>query len=175
MRITRTFVALALGSAIATTALAQVGGESIVKLPDQIVWKGPAVSPGPSTAVLYGDSSKAGVFVSRTKFPAGFKVMPHTQGRHPDHRHGTDRHYGNPAEVSMVLTAGALSTPVSQLATEHRRAGRQQLLLLTLRVEENVNGPGGEAAIGYQRTRREKKLRRIVCSRRRPAYSPHRC
>ena len=81
MRMTRTFVALALGSAIAATALAQVGGESIVKLPDQIVWKGPAVSPGPSNAVLYGDPSKAGVFVARTKFPAGFKVMPHT---HPD-------------------------------------------------------------------------------------------
>ena len=34
-----------------------------------------------STAILYGDPSKAGVYVTRTKFPAGFKLMPPT---HPD-------------------------------------------------------------------------------------------
>jgi quercetin dioxygenase-like cupin family protein len=32
-------------------------------------------------AVLYGDPTKAGVYVQRTKFPPGTKVMPHW---HPD-------------------------------------------------------------------------------------------
>jgi quercetin dioxygenase-like cupin family protein len=36
---------------------------------------------GASTAVLYGDPTKAGVYVTRTKFPAGLKGLPHT---HPD-------------------------------------------------------------------------------------------
>ena len=71
-------LALALASGLSATAQAQ---EGIVKLPDQIEWKAPAVSPGPSTAVLYGDPSKPAVYVARTKLPAGFKFMPHT---HPD-------------------------------------------------------------------------------------------
>ena len=73
--------AVLLFAGFAAGANAQGAGEGVVKLPDQIEWKAPAVSPGPSAAVLYGDPSKAGVFVSRTKFPAGFKIMPHT---HPD-------------------------------------------------------------------------------------------
>ena len=73
--------AVLLFAGVAVGANAQGAGEGVVKLPDQIEWKAPAVSPGPSTAVLYGDPSKAGVFVSRVKFPAGFKIMPHT---HPD-------------------------------------------------------------------------------------------
>jgi hypothetical protein len=36
---------------------------------------------GASTAILFGDPSKPGVYVTRTKFPAGLKVLPHT---HPD-------------------------------------------------------------------------------------------
>lgn len=81
MRILRTCAALLLALGVAAGAYAQVPGDGVVKFPDKIEWKAPAVSPGPSTAVLYGDPSKPGVYVSRTKFPAGFKLMPHT---HPD-------------------------------------------------------------------------------------------
>lgn len=70
-----------IASGHAAGAYALGTGESAVKLPDQIVWKAPAVTPGPSTAVLYGDPTKVGVYVSRLKIPAGFKIMPHT---HPD-------------------------------------------------------------------------------------------
>jgi quercetin dioxygenase-like cupin family protein len=56
-------------------------GQSAVKLPNEIEWKAPAVVPGPSTAVLVGDPSKQGVYVSRLKLPAGTKLPPHT---HPD-------------------------------------------------------------------------------------------
>jgi quercetin dioxygenase-like cupin family protein len=50
-------------------------------MPHDIVWKAPPVSPGPETAVTYGDPSKPGVYVMRVRFPAGFKLMPHF---HPD-------------------------------------------------------------------------------------------
>ena len=73
--------AVLLVAGVAAGANAQGAGEGVVKQADQIEWKAPAISPGPSTAVLYGDPSKAGVFVSRAKFPTGFKIMPHT---HPD-------------------------------------------------------------------------------------------
>ena len=39
------------------------------------------LNPGPASAVLYGDPTKEGVYVTRVKIPAGFKVMPHW---HPD-------------------------------------------------------------------------------------------
>jgi quercetin dioxygenase-like cupin family protein len=81
MRIAVACLALLLVSGLPIGARAQVAGESVVKLPDQIEWKPPAISPGPWTAVLYGDPSKPGVYVVRTKFPAGFKYLPHT---HPD-------------------------------------------------------------------------------------------
>src|SRR5207249_2915804 len=51
------------------------------KLPDQLEWSAPAVGLGTSTAILYGDATKPGVYVSRVKIPAGFQLMPHT---HPD-------------------------------------------------------------------------------------------
>lgn len=81
MPIGRGYVVFALVSAVSVGAYAQGASESVLKLPDQIEWKAPAVSPGPSTAVLFGDPSKPGVYVTRTKFPAGLKLMPHT---HPD-------------------------------------------------------------------------------------------
>ena len=53
--------------------------QSVVVLPDQVSFKGP---PGaPQAAVLFGDPTKGGLFVQRTKFAPGMKVMPHT---HPD-------------------------------------------------------------------------------------------
>jgi hypothetical protein len=60
----------------ATGAEAQVTGESVVRLPGDIVFKAPPKGPGPETAVLYGDPSKPGVFVMRVRFPQGYKVMP---------------------------------------------------------------------------------------------------
>jgi quercetin dioxygenase-like cupin family protein len=67
--------------ATGVTAYGQSAGEPVVKLPDQIEWKAPPMVGGASTAVLYGDPTKPGVYVTRTKFPAGLKGLPHT---HPD-------------------------------------------------------------------------------------------
>ncbi len=53
---------------------------AIVKLPSEIIYS--EATPGkPQTAVLYGDPTKPGLYVMRLKFPAGFKVAPHT---HPE-------------------------------------------------------------------------------------------
>src|SRR5437762_12471824 len=61
------------------TAYAQTT-QPVVKFPTEIEFKAP-LSPGSQTAVLYGDPTKPGVYVQRTKFPPGTKVMPHW---HPD-------------------------------------------------------------------------------------------
>ena len=73
-------IAVALTVGLAATAFAQQTGQVLV-LPDQIEWKAPPMVGGATTAILYGDPKKAGVYVTRTKFPAGTKGMPHT---HPD-------------------------------------------------------------------------------------------
>jgi quercetin dioxygenase-like cupin family protein len=56
------------------------GAQPVLKLPNEIEFKAP-LSPGPQNAVLYGDPTKPGVYVQRTKFSPGTKVMPHW---HPD-------------------------------------------------------------------------------------------
>jgi quercetin dioxygenase-like cupin family protein len=46
---------------------------------DEVVWKdAPPILPDAQISVLYGDPSKEGVFVMRLKFPANYKVPPHT-------------------------------------------------------------------------------------------------
>ena len=62
-------------------AYAQDVGASILKLPDQIEFKPASIPSAPQTAVLYGDPSKPGVFVTRVKFSPGWKDPPHW---HPD-------------------------------------------------------------------------------------------
>ena len=80
MRVNRIGLVLLLVSSVASVR-AQGPGESLAVMPNDIVWKAPPVSPGPDTAVTYGDPSKPGVYVMRVRFPAGFKLMPHF---HPD-------------------------------------------------------------------------------------------
>jgi quercetin dioxygenase-like cupin family protein len=66
---------------LVTPTYAQSLGASVVKLPEDIQFK-PAPVPGaPQTAILYGDPTKPGVFVTRVKFSQGWKDKPHW---HPD-------------------------------------------------------------------------------------------
>lgn len=58
----------------------QESQSSVVKLPEEIEFKGP-LTGAPRTAILYGDPTKPGVFVTRVKFSAGWKDPPHW---HPD-------------------------------------------------------------------------------------------
>ena len=65
--------------AISVSAYASTG-TGVLRLPQDIEFKGP-LAGAPQSAVLYGDPTKPGVFVTRLKFPAGTKDLPHW---HPD-------------------------------------------------------------------------------------------
>src|SRR5262245_28134704 len=71
---------LAVTGAFTTPAVAvRAPGHTIV--PAQEIKWGPApamLPPGAEAAVLFGDPSKEGLFVLRLKFPAGYRVPPHT-------------------------------------------------------------------------------------------------
>jgi quercetin dioxygenase-like cupin family protein len=79
MRVHQVCILVVLATGIPAGAFAQ-GAQPILKLPNDIEFKAP-VGPGTQNAVLYGDPTKASVYVQRTKFPPGTKVMPHW---HPD-------------------------------------------------------------------------------------------
>ena len=79
MRIPKACIVLALVIGIPAGAYAQ-STEPVVKFPNDLEFKAP-LSAGPQVAILYGDPTKAGVFVTRSKFAPGLKVMPHS---HPD-------------------------------------------------------------------------------------------
>jgi quercetin dioxygenase-like cupin family protein len=51
--------------------------------PDKLTWKPNARVPGVDAADLLGQADKQAPYVQRIKFPANFKVMPHT---HPEER-----------------------------------------------------------------------------------------
>jgi len=61
-------------------AYGQSANTGVVKLPQEIEFKGP-LAGAPQTAILYGDPTKPGIFVTRVKFSAGWKDPPHW---HPD-------------------------------------------------------------------------------------------
>src|SRR5215470_13366886 len=79
MRVTSTSLLLC-AALVVPLAYGQGSDTSVLKLPQDIEFKGPLAGP-PQTVVLYGDPSKPGVFVTRVKFSAGWKDMPHW---HPD-------------------------------------------------------------------------------------------
>jgi hypothetical protein len=66
--------------AATVTVCAHAQDAGVLKLPQDIEFKGPLSGP-PQTVVLYGDPTKPGLFVTRVKFSAGWKDPPHW---HPD-------------------------------------------------------------------------------------------
>ena len=59
-------------------AFAQQSQHTMVNAND-VQWKdAPPVLPGAQISVLYGDPTKEGMFVMRIKFPANYRVRPHT-------------------------------------------------------------------------------------------------
>jgi quercetin dioxygenase-like cupin family protein len=63
-----------------TPALAQQQHQHVMVNPGDIAWKDgpPSLPKGSQMSVLYGDPAKDGVFVMRLKFPANYKIPPHT-------------------------------------------------------------------------------------------------
>jgi len=82
-----------LGSAILVAGLAACAGAFAQQIPSGAVmfspakaaWK-PGAVPGVESAPIYGDQTKSERYLVQTKFPANFKVQPHS---HPDERHYT--------------------------------------------------------------------------------------
>ena len=74
MRIHQSLVMLAFIVGSASGAYAQSGE---IKLPQEIEFKAPFRAGGPSGAVVYGDPTKPGLYVTRAKFVPGQKNMPH--------------------------------------------------------------------------------------------------
>lgn len=67
---------------IATNQSGEGGFRAI--LPDDIEWKPfAAFPPSARLAVVVGNPSEPGLYVTRVKLPDGAKLMPH---RHPEHR-----------------------------------------------------------------------------------------
>ena len=62
---------------LSTFAYAQDTSTGVLKLPQDIEFRGPLSGP-PQIVFLYGDPTKAGaLFVSRVRFSAGWKDPPH--------------------------------------------------------------------------------------------------
>ena len=74
MRIHQSLVMVAFIIGSAGCAYAQSGE---IKTPEEIEFKTPFRAGGPSGAVVYGDPTKPGLYVTRAKFAAGHKNMPH--------------------------------------------------------------------------------------------------
>ena len=65
------------------TAMAQTSAEHKIVQSQEIQWKpaSAALPAGAQSAVLLGDPSKEGLFITRLKAPKGYRIPPHT---HPN-------------------------------------------------------------------------------------------
>jgi quercetin dioxygenase-like cupin family protein len=75
--------AAACGSALLfclTPAFAQQQHQHAMVNAGDVTWKDgpPSLPKGAQMSVLYGDPTKDGIFVMRLKFPANYKIPPHT-------------------------------------------------------------------------------------------------
>ena len=81
-------IAVVIGSASLSAGQAppnRAGGVVIVK-PADVAWTDYPGRPGVKLAMIEGDLTKPGPFLMRVKFPAGYKLAPHT---HPGIEHTT--------------------------------------------------------------------------------------
>jgi len=75
MRTLLVVASLALGL---SPAVAQQAAHTMVNA-EEVQWKNaPPILPGAQMSILYGDPAKKGMFVMRLKFPANYRVPPHT-------------------------------------------------------------------------------------------------
>jgi quercetin dioxygenase-like cupin family protein len=77
-------IAAAAGAVLLSIAAGAASDQHHVTMaPDAIKWGAapPSLPPGAQAAVLLGSPAKAGPFVLRLKFPAGFVVPPHRHGQ----------------------------------------------------------------------------------------------
>lgn len=112
------------GALLATVAVAQTPPAGVVAVtPSEMKWgaQGGLALPGMEQTKLVGDPAKPGPYTVRLKFPAGYKLAPHT---HPDSREVTvlsgtwNIGYGDkfdPAKLK-ALPAGSFYTEPANVA-----------------------------------------------------------
>jgi len=142
--------ALALSFAVA--ALAQ-GTAPVALTADQMKWspQGNLALPGIEQVSLVGDPGKPGPYTIRLKFPAGYKLAPHT---HPDPREVTILSgtwytgYGERADPALLkaLPAGSFYTEPANLP--HFVEVHEAVVIQVSGV-----GPSGRAFVGAQKTK----------------------
>jgi quercetin dioxygenase-like cupin family protein len=137
----RTVLAVAALALSFSPALAQHSHHAMMNA-NEVQWKeGPASLPGTQIAVLYGDMTKEGMFVARLKFPANYKVPPHT---HPvdeivtvisgEFRLGMGKEY-NEAQLKPFTAGGLVAMPPG---TEHFVQTKQDTV-----IQISTSGPWG--------------------------------
>src|SRR4029077_15200989 len=130
-------------------ALAQSTTPALIALTaEEMTWspQGSLALPGLEQVSLVGDPSKPGPYTIRLKFPAGFKVAPHT---HPDSREVTvlsgtwHTGYGEKAEASGLkeLPAGSFYTEPANIA--HYVEIREPTV-----IQVSGTGPSGRIFVG---------------------------
>lgn len=140
-----TFVCLLAGSLACAAVFAGAASEAAdthhtVVSGDAVVW-GPApasLPPGAQAAVLIGHPAKAGPFVMRLKFPAGFVVPPH--------RHSKDE-FLTVIEGSFAVSAGekldqAAMKPLPPASFIHLPAGMPHYARAEGGAVVQINGTG---------------------------------
>jgi quercetin dioxygenase-like cupin family protein len=142
--------ALALSFAVA--ALAQ-DAAPVALTADKMKWstQGGLALPGLEQVSLVGDPSKPGPYTIRLKFPAGYKLAPHT---HPDSREVTILSgtwftgYGEQADPALlkVLPAGSFYTEPANVP--HFVEVHDAVIIQVSGV-----GPSGRAFVGGQKTK----------------------
>jgi len=136
----------ALLSFAATAYSAEPGVMALTPLEMKWSSQGGLALPGLEQTILIGDPSKPGPYTIRLKFPAGFKVAPHT---HSDSREVTvlsgtwHTGYGETAEASGLkeLPAGSFYTEPANIA--HYVEIREPTV-----IQVSGTGPSGRKFVG---------------------------
>jgi len=144
---------ISIAALAAAVTFAQTPTQPVVALTaEEMTWsrQGPLALPGLEQVNLVGDPSKPGPYTIRLKFPAGYKLAPHT---HPDPREVTILSgtwytgYGEKADPALLkaLPAGSFYTEPANVA--HFVEVRD-----TVVIQVSGMGPSGRAFVKAPKT-----------------------
>ena len=147
---TKIFMAVSIASAfVCFVTLTYAAEPGVMALsPGEMKWSGQGglALPGLEQTMLVGDPSKPGPYTIRLKFPAGFKVGPHT---HPDSREVTVLSgtwytgYGEKAEAS-----GLKELPMGSFYTEPANVAHYVEIREPVIIQVSGTGPSGRKFVG---------------------------
>ena len=139
-----TIVICCLGAAsIASGSGAETGTDAMALTPSEIKWQaqGGLALAGMEQANLVGNPSSPGPYTVRLKFPAGYKLAPHT---HPDHREVTilsGTWYTGYGEKFVQATLKAL--PAGSFYTEPANVAHFVEVREPVTIQVRGTGPSG--------------------------------